>query len=86
MLLCTGFLQLQCRDFSLQQLLLLPAQAREHGLSGCGSRALECRLSGCGVQASMCLFGFLLFRVLWASWIWMSVSFPREVFSHFSFK
>ena len=58
-------LQLRCSGFSLWQFLLLQSMGSRvvqasvvaaHGLSGCGSQALDHRLSSCGVQVQ-CLHG-----------------------------
>ena len=54
-----GYSSLQCVGFSLSWLLLLWSRALgvqaavvvAHGLSSCGSQALEHRLSSCGTQA-----------------------------------
>ena len=58
-----GYSLLQCAGFSLRWLLLLLSMGSRlqklwhtgsvvmaHGLSSCGSRALECRLSSCGAR------------------------------------
>ena len=54
-----GYSSLRCPSFSLRWILLLRTQALgarasvvvAHGLSSCGSRALEHRLSSCSAQA-----------------------------------
>ena len=56
-----GYFSLWCAGFSLWWLLLLGAWALgaqalvvvAHGLSSCGSRALEHRLSSCGTRAQL---------------------------------
>ena len=54
--LCCGVRASHCSGFSCCGAWALGARASvvvAHGLSSCGSRALECRLSSCGTRASL---------------------------------
>ena len=53
---CGHFLQLQCKGFSLQRLLLLwTKSSKACGFSSCGCWTLEHRLNSCGLQNSCSL-------------------------------
>ena len=48
-----GYSLLWCVGFSLRWLLVAEHGLQAHGLSSCGSRALERRLSSCGARAQL---------------------------------